>query len=166
MLPYGHVFLFLLGIQTYLARSDYFHISFTDSVILYISSGQTLDANESSSIINTAINENHKLGNRVIIMTYALLVEGRSLYYLTLQFYEHLTKLQCLFPSKITLHVFNLKFSYNVLFLCANIILTIHLLVFLGVCRITSYLLLKLCCSISRLLHSLSVIFSSCFFKM
>lgn len=49
--------------------------SAADSVILYISSGQTLDANESSSIINTAINENHKLGNRVIIMTYALLVE-------------------------------------------------------------------------------------------
>ncbi|XP_071850515.1 VWFA and cache domain-containing protein 1-like [Apostichopus japonicus] len=49
--------------------------SVADSLILYISSGQTLDLNETSAIINTVINENRQLNNRVIVMTYALLAE-------------------------------------------------------------------------------------------
>lgn len=49
-----------------------------DSVILYISTGHASNQDEVKTAINIAISENRRLNNRVAIMTYALVEEGRT----------------------------------------------------------------------------------------
>ncbi|XP_071491032.1 VWFA and cache domain-containing protein 1-like [Diadema antillarum] len=49
-----------------------------DSVILYISTGHASNQQEVRSVINLAISENRRLNNRVVIMTYPLVEQGRT----------------------------------------------------------------------------------------
>ncbi|XP_070564445.1 VWFA and cache domain-containing protein 1-like [Ptychodera flava] len=51
----------------------------TDALmILYISSGHTSGSEEVKTVMNTIVDENAKLNNKVIIMTYALVEDGKT----------------------------------------------------------------------------------------
>ncbi|XP_071952059.1 VWFA and cache domain-containing protein 1-like [Antedon mediterranea] len=54
------------------------NVSLADSIIVYISSGNTSGKDEARKVVKTVVDENAQINNRVVIMTYALIEDGRT----------------------------------------------------------------------------------------
>ncbi|XP_033103553.1 VWFA and cache domain-containing protein 1-like [Anneissia japonica] len=57
---------------------EYNNVSLADCIIVYISSGNTSGKDEAKKVVKTVVDENQQINNRVIIMTYALIDDGRT----------------------------------------------------------------------------------------